>query len=153
MFLCPTKYLVYLCTQIPIHAIMNEKKKGTRQLTKAETLVMNVLWGLPSQQGFIQDIIDQYPEPKPAYTTILTFMKILTDKGFVKPEKIGKANRFTPLVSKDDYTYSYIADVKDIFFEGSFTNLVSFFVQKEHYSEEEMSELKQLMKTIEEKNK
>jgi len=114
---------------------------------------MNVLWGLPSQQGFIQDIIDQYPEPKPAYTTILTFMKILTDKGFVKPEKIGKANRFTPLVSKEDYTYSYIADVKDTFFEGSFTNLVSFFVQKEHYSEEEMSELKQLMKTIEEKNK
>jgi predicted transcriptional regulator len=56
-------------------------------------------------------------------------------------------------VSKDDYTYSYIADVKDTFFEGSFTNLVSFFVQKEHYSEEEMSELKQLMKTIEEKNK
>ena len=132
---------------------MSEKKKETRQLTKAETQVMNVLWGLPEQRGFIQDIIDQYPEPKPAYTTILTFMKILTDKGFVKPEKIGKANRFMPLVSKEDYTYFYITDVKDTFFEGSFANLVSFFVQKEHYSEEEMSELKQLMKTIEEKNK
>ena len=132
---------------------MIEKKKGTRQLTKAETQVMNVLWGLPDQRGFIQDIIDQYPEPKPAYTTILTFMKILTDKGFVKPEKVGKANRFSPLVSKEDYTYSYITDVKNTFFEGSFANLVSFFVQKEHYSEEEMSELKQLMKTIEEKNK
>ena len=129
---------------------MSEKKK---QLTKAETQVMNILWGLPQQQGFIQDIIDRYPDPKPAYTTILTFMKILTDKGFVKPEKIGKANRFTPLVSKEDYTYSYITDVKDTFFGGSFASLVSFFVQKEQYNEEEMQELKQLMKTIEAKSK
>ena len=130
--------------------IMSEKKK---QLTKAETQVMNILWALPEQQGFIQDIIDQYPESKPAYTTILTFMKILTDKGFVKPEKVGKANRFSPLVSKEDYTYSYIADVKDTFFGGSFASLVSFFVQKEQYDEGEMEELKQLMKTIEAKNR
>ena len=80
-------------------------------------------------------------------------MKILTDKEFVKPEKIGKANRFSPLVSKEDYTYSYIADVKDTFFGGSFASLVSFFVQKEQYDEGEMEELKQLMKTIEAKNR
>ena len=114
---------------------------------------MNILWSLPEQKGFIQDIINQYPDPKPAYTTILTFMKILTDKEFVKPEKIGKANRFSPLVSKEDYTYSYIADVKDTFFGGSFASLVSFFVQKEQYDEGEMEELKQLMKTIEAKNR
>ena len=108
-------------------SIMKEKKK---QLTKAETQVMNILWSLPEQQGFIQDIIDRYPEPKPAYTTILTFMKILTDKGFVKPERVGKANRFSPLVSKDDYTYSFISDVKDTFFDGSFTSLVSFFAKR-----------------------
>jgi predicted transcriptional regulator len=128
---------------------MKEKKK---QLTKAETQVMNILWSLPEQKGFIQDIIDRYPDPKPAYTTILTFMKILTDKGFVKPEKVGKANQFTPLVSKDDYTYSFINDVKDTFFGGSFASLVSFFVEKEHYNEGELEELKQLMKNIEEKN-
>ena len=128
---------------------MKEKKK---QLTKAETQVMNILWSLPEQKGFIQDIIDRYPDPKPAYTTILTFMKILTDKGFVKPEKVGKANQFTPLVSKDDYTYSFINDVKDTFFGCSFASLVSFFVEKEHYNEGELEELKQLMKNIEEKN-
>lgn len=128
---------------------MKEKKK---QLTKAETQVMNILWSLSEQKGFIQDIIDRYPDPKPAYTTILTFMKILTDKGFVKPEKVGKANQFTPLVSKDDYTYSFINDVKDTFFGGSFASLVSFFVEKEHYNEGELEELKQLMKNIEEKN-
>ncbi len=128
---------------------MKEKKK---QLTKAETQVMNILWSLPEQKGFILDIIDRYPDPKPAYTTILTFMKILTDKGFVKPEKVGKANQFTPLVSKDDYTYSFINDVKDTFFGGSFASLVSFFVEKEHYNEGELEELKQLMKNIEEKN-
>lgn len=134
---------------------MKETKKGAnqRQLTKAETQVMNILWSLPDQQGFIQDIINQYPEPKPAYTTILTFMKILTDKGFVKPERVGKANRFMPLVSKEDYTYSYITEVKNTFFDGSFANLVSFFVQKEQYDEDELSELKQLMKAIEHKNK
>lgn len=127
---------------------MKEKKK---QLTKAETLVMNILWSLPEQQGFIQDIIDRYPEPKPAYTTILTFMKILTDKGFVKPERVGKANRFSPLVSKDDYTYSFISDVKDTFFDGSFTSLVSFFAKKEQYTDEELAELKELMTKIESK--
>ena len=103
---------------------------------------MNILWSLPDQQGFIQDIIDRYPEPKPAYTTVLTFMKILTDKGFVKPERIGKANRFSPLVSKEDYTY---------FFGGSFTSLVSFFAQKEQYSAEELAELNDLMAKIEAK--
>ena len=127
---------------------MKEKKK---QLTKAETQVMNILWSLPEQQGFIQDIIDRYPEPKPAYTTILTFMKILTDKGFVKPERVGKANRFSPLVSKDDYTYSFISDVKDTFFDGSFTSLVSFFARKEQYTDEELAELKELMTKIESK--
>ena len=127
---------------------MKEKKK---QLTKAETQVMNILWSLPDQQGFIQDIIDRYPEPKPAYTTILTFMKILTDKGFVKPERVGKANRFSPLVSKDDYTYSFISDVKDTFFDGSFTSLVSFFAKKEQYTDEELTELKELMTKIESK--
>ena len=129
-------------------SIMKEKKK---QLTKAETQVMNILWSLPEQQGFIQDIIDRYPEPKPAYTTILTFMKILTDKGFVRPEKVGKANRFSPLVSKDDYTYSFISDVKDTFFGGSFTSLVSFFAKKEQYTDEELAELKELMTKIESK--
>ena len=129
-------------------SIMKEKKK---QLTKAETQVMNILWSLPEQQGFIQDIIDRYPEPKPAYTTILTFMKILTDKGFVKPERVGKANRFSPLVSKDDYTYSFISDVKDTFFGGSFTSLVSFFAKKEQYTDEELAELKELMTKIEAK--
>ena len=124
--------------------MMKEKKKATRQLTKAETQVMNIL-------GFIQDIINQYPDPKPAYTTILTFMKILTDKEFVKPEKIGKANRFSPLVSKEEYTYSYITDVKDTFFGGSFTSLVSFFAQKEYYNEEDLAELKELMEKIEAK--
>ena len=127
---------------------MKEKKK---QLTKAETQVMNILWSLPEQQGFIQDIIDRYPEPKPAYTTILTFMKILTDKGFIKPERVGKANRFSPLVSKDDYTYSFISDVKDTFFDGSFTSLVSFFAKKEQYTDEQLAELKELMTKIESK--
>ena len=127
---------------------MKEKKK---QLTKAETQVMNILWSLPEQQGFIQDIIDRYPKPKPAYTTILTFMKILTDKGFVKPERVGKANRFSPLVSKDDYTYSFISDVKDTFFDGSFTSLVSFFAKKEQYTDEQLAELKELMTKIESK--
>lgn len=112
---------------------------------------MNILWSLPEQQGVIQDIINRYPEPKPAYTTILTFMKILTDKGFVKPERVGKANRFSPLVSKDDYTYSFISDVKDTFFDGSFTSLVSFFAKKEQYTDEELAELKELMTKIESK--
>ncbi len=120
-------------------------KEKQRQLTKAETQVMNIVWDLPDGEGTVQDILDGYPEPRPAYTTVLTFTKILTEKGFLLAKKVGKANRFTPTVSREDYKASVVSDVKDTFFGGSFTSLVSFFAKREQLSAEDIEELRKLI--------
>lgn len=115
--------------------------KEKRQLTKAETQVMNVLWSLPEGQGRSAEIMERMPEPKPALTTLLTFLKILKDKGFIVAEKIGKGQLFKALISREDYTRTYMNEVKQTFFGGSFTSLVSFFAKEEQLSDQEIEEI------------
>ena len=86
---------------------MKEKK----QLTKAETQVMNILWSLPESKGYSSEIMEKFPEPKPALTTLLTFLKILKDKGFVSSEKHGKVQLFSTNISKEEYTRAYMKEV------------------------------------------
>ena len=124
------------------------KKSDT--LTKAEMQVMNALWEMPDG-GCIHDIIAHYPDPKPAYTTVSTFLKILLNKGFVDFRKLsGKTHTYYPLISKDNYTNQVMKDVKESFFGGSGSSLVKFFVEKEKLSD---SEIKELIEIIKENNK
>ena len=110
-------------------------------LTKAEMQVMNALWEMPDG-GCIHDIIANYPDPKPAYTTVSTFLKILLNKGFVEFRKLsGKTHTYYPLISKENYTNQVMKDVKESFFGGSGSSLVKFFVEKEKLSESEIKEL------------
>ena len=122
-----------------------DKKEKKWTLTKSEMQVMQILWRLPEQCGFASDIMQEYDEPRPALTTLLTFLKILGEKGFVGSEKVGRSHRFKALVSRDDYTATYMKDVKDTFFGGSLTSLVSFFAQREPLSDEEREVLIQLI--------
>ena len=126
--------------------------KENRQLTKAETQLMNILWDLPGAQGSSADIMDKYPEPKPALTTLLTFLKILKDKGFVASTKIGRGHIFSALVSKADYTSYYIREVKNTFFGGSFSSLVSFFAKNEQLSQQEIDEIKEIVSQLKTEN-
>ncbi len=110
-------------------------------LTKAEMQVMNALWDLPNG-GCIHEIIALYPEPKPAYTTISTFLKILHSKGFVEYKKLkGKTYTYYPIVSRSEYTSTVMKDVKNSFFGGSVSSMVKFFVEKEEISEKDIKEL------------
>jgi predicted transcriptional regulator len=127
----------------------SRRKKTKGQLTKAETQVMNVLWSLPEGQGRSAEIMERMPEPKPALTTLLTFLKILKDKGFIIAEKVGKGQLFKALVSREDYTRTYMNEVKQTFFGGSFTSLVSFFAKEEKLTDDELSEI---LRIIEKKN-
>jgi predicted transcriptional regulator len=120
--------------------------KRTNQLTKAETVVMNILWSLPESKGFVTDILEAYDEPKPAYTTLSTFLKILTEKGYVSSELVGKKLLFHAAVSKDEYLAAMMKETKDTFFKGSFMSLISFFVKREKISEKEMDELIDIIK-------
>ena len=125
--------------------MMNGKKQS--QLTKAETQVMNALWSLPAEGASSSEIMEQMPEPKPATTTLLTFLKILKEKGFVTTEKMGKALRFTPMMSRDQYTRQYMTEVKNSFFGGSFTSLVSFFAKDEQLTKEDLEELEKIIQS------
>lgn len=110
-------------------------------LTKSEMQVMNILWNL-GRAACVNDILEQYPEPKPAYTTIATFLKILTQKGFVEHKKgAGKLLIYTPLMTKEKYRRQIMAEVKDDFFGNSFKSMFSFFVKEEHLTTEEIEEL------------
>lgn len=123
---------------------MTKKKYDT--LTKAEMQVMTILWDMP-EGGCIHDIIGRYPLPKPAYTTVSTFLKILYNKGFVDFRKLsGKTHTYYPLISKEIYTSQVMKDVKESFFGGSGSMFVKYFVENEHLSEQEIEELLEIIK-------
>lgn len=110
-------------------------------LTKAETQVMNILWDM-QRSACVADVVEQYPEPRPAYTTVATFLKILEQKGFVERRKgQGKVLFYTPLLTRERYCRFALDDVKNTLFGGSATSLVSFFAQSEQLSSDDISEL------------
>jgi len=110
-------------------------------LTKSEMQVMNILWDL-DRGACVNDILAQYPDPKPAYTTIATFLKILTQKGFVEHKKgSDKLLIYSPLITREKYRSQVMEEVKDDFFGNSFKSMFSFFVREEHLTAEEIQEL------------
>mgnify|MGYP002523511819 CR=1 FL=1 len=118
-----------------------------RQLTKAEMEIMNVLWNAKGMTT--HEIIEEYPEPKPAYSTIATFLKILTNKGFIasrKQEGGGKTFVFSPLISREAYTNRVMKEVKSTFFAGSLKSMLSFFAKQEEVSDEDLAEIVEMIK-------
>ncbi|SHJ61029.1 BlaI/MecI/CopY family transcriptional regulator [Aquimarina spongiae] len=99
-----------------------------KQLTKAEEEVMQLLWQL--EEANVATIIEQMPEPKPAYNTISTIVRILENKAFVSHRKKGKGYIYFPLVMKEDYSDQSLKKLMNNYFNGSFRNMVSFFVKK-----------------------
>lgn len=127
---------------------MAKKKDNEKQqaLTKSEMQVMTILWNLDKPSD-VKAVIDQYAEPKPAYTTVSTFLTILQNKRFVDFEKgTGKTHLYYPIISRENYTKQVMRDVKDNFFGGNASSLLSFFVKEEKLSKEE---LEAIMKLIE----
>ena len=99
-----------------------------KQLTKAEEEIMQTLWLL--KKANVKSIIEMLPEPKPAYNTVSTIVRILESKGFVNYEKKGKGHVYFPIVAKESYSNQSINKLVDNYFQGSFKSMVSFFVQK-----------------------
>ncbi len=130
------------------------KRKNCKTLTKSEMEIMNRLWNLESGSGTIRDILSLYPNPQPAYTTIATFLKILTQKKFVRATKrkgSGKTLFFTPTISRDKYRKQAVDEVKNTFFGGSSSDLLSFFVISEELTFNDIDELNGLIYKIEER--
>jgi predicted transcriptional regulator len=111
-----------------------------KELTKAENEIMQILWR--KGQAFVQEIIEEMLDPKPAYNTVSTVIRILTQKGVVGFEAFGRSHRYFPLVKKEVYTKSFMQNVMRNFFSDSPAQLVSFFTRQENLSLKEMEELK-----------
>lgn len=123
------------------------RKKDDHTLTKAEMEIMNILWDEGKAMS-THAIIAKYPEPHPAYSTIATFMKILTTKEFVsfrKGEVGDKTFYFYPLLTRVEYTRRFMKEVKDSFFSGSLKSLISFFAKEEELSEDDLQEILSLI--------
>lgn len=104
---------------------------------------MHILWQL--QKGFVKDIIEHMPEPKPAYNTVSTIVRILENKGFVDHKAYGKTHEYFPLVSKERYTKFYLNNMISGYFNGSFQNLVSFFAKENQLN---TGDIEKLLKEI-----
>ena len=114
-----------------------------KELTKGEEQVMQVIWSIG--QGFANEIMAAFPEPKPAYNTVLTVIKILENKGFVKHETFCRANRYSAAISKEEYSQRYLGSVVERYFNNSYLDLVSAFAKKENFSLEELEALKKVI--------
>ncbi len=114
-----------------------------RELTKAEEQVMQYIWTL--EQGFLKDIIDQFPEPKPAYTTVSTVIRVLVRKGFLGYQTFGKINRYYPLVSKQAYFKNRVKPIISNYLKGSPSNIVSYFSN----ADLSLTELEEIRKLVE----
>lgn len=110
-----------------------------KTLTKAEEEIMQQLWDL--KKATVKEIIAQLPEPKPAYNTVSTIIRILETKNFVYHESAGKGYLYFPTVSKSVYTQNAMNYWVDNYFQGSFKSMVSFFMKKNEVSLQELEEI------------
>ncbi len=118
-----------------------------KQLTKAEEEIMQVLWHL--ENASVKEVIYELPEPKPAYNTVSTIIRILENKGFVDYKKQGKGHIYFPLLKKQEYSNQSINNLVDNYFQGSFKSMVSFFVKKNDVN---LKDMEAILKDINTKN-
>ena len=120
--------------------------KPERNLTRAEEQVMQALW--QCETGFLKDVIEAMPVPKPHSNTVATLLKILMDKGSVLAETIGRNNVYKPVISKETYGKSTMGNLVANYFNGSYTSAVSFLVDQQQIS---VSDLELLLKELKSK--
>lgn len=115
-----------------------------KTLTKAEEQVMQIIWNL--KEGVVKQVVDGFNNPKPAYTTVATVLKVLGNKGFVAHKKIGNTNLFFPAVSKTEYTKFQFSSLLKNYFNGSFPKMATFFAKENNLS---ITELEEMLKITE----
>ncbi|MBP9990818.1 MAG: BlaI/MecI/CopY family transcriptional regulator [Bacteroidales bacterium] len=118
-------------------------KQETDTLTKAEEQVMQAVWQLG--KGFAGEIANTVKEPKPAYRTVLSIVRILEQKGFVGHKDYNGNNQYYPLVSKKDYSGKMLGALVKNYFDTSYASLVSFFINDKNISEEDLAALERII--------
>ncbi|OFY78620.1 MAG: penicillinase repressor [Bacteroidetes bacterium RBG_19FT_COMBO_42_7] len=112
-------------------------------LTTAEEQIMKLLWRL--ERAFIRDLLNEFPDPKPASTTVLTLLKRMIDKGFVSYKLFGNSREYYPLIKKSDYFSDHINGLIKDFFNNSTAQFASFFANETNMNQDELKELRDLV--------
>ncbi|HNW57098.1 MAG TPA: BlaI/MecI/CopY family transcriptional regulator [Bacteroidales bacterium] len=120
------------------------EENSIKELTRAEEQVMQILWKI--KKGFVKEILEKMEEPKPAYTTVSTIVRILQDKGFVSHKEYGRTHQYFPLITKDEYSKAHMGTFIRDYFSNSYQKMMSFFAKEESISLKEMEEIMNLMK-------
>ncbi len=120
-----------------------------KELTRAEEQLMQILWQL--KKGFVKDVIEELPEPKPAYNTVSTIIRILETKGFVDHTAYGKSHEYFPIISKEQYQNFATDKLMSGYFDNSVQHMFSYFVKKEKIDLKEADEIMKLIEKL--KNK
>ena len=115
----------------------------SKRLTKAEEEIMQILWDL--EEAFVNEIIEKFPEPKPAYNTVSTIVRILVKKKFVAHKSFGKSHQYYPLVSKKEYADKYFSNFVQNYFSNSYQSLVSFLTHQEKLDIKDMEAIRAMM--------
>lgn len=120
-----------------------------KELTRAEEQLMQILWQL--EKGFVKDVMEHLPEPKPAYNTVSTIIRILEAKGFVAYNPFGKSHQYYPIISKEQYQNFATDKLMQGYFNNSVQHMFSYFVKKEKIDLKEADEIIKLIEKL--KNK
>ena len=115
-----------------------------RDLTKAEEQVMQILWKV--NESIVRDLVDQFPDPKPAYNTVSTVLRVLEKKEFVNHKAYGTTYLYFPLVSKKEYSKFQFTNLIKNYFNGSFPKMAAFFAQENNLSIQELEEMMDMAK-------
>lgn len=117
-----------------------------KELTKAEERIMQILWGL--EKAFTREILEEFKQDTPSYTTVATVLTVLEQKGFVAHEMMGNSKRYYPLITKSKYSDFAMSNVLSKYFGGSLSQLVSFFTDRKKM---DINELDEIIKILESK--
>ena len=117
-----------------------------RDLTRAEEEIMQVLWKL--EKCFVKDVLEELPEPKPAYNTVSTIIRILEQKGFVWHKAYGKTHEYFPAVSKESYKSFATEKLMESYFENSVEEMFSFFVRSKKIELKEADEILKIIQAM-----
>lgn len=110
-----------------------------KELTKAEEQIMKELWHMG--RGFVKEIVDRLPEPKPAYNTVSTIVRILETKGFVTHESFGKSHQYLPKISKEEYKKGITGKLLTNYFDNSPKSMLSYFLEENRLDVQEIDEI------------
>jgi len=115
-------------------------------LTKAEEKIMKILWGMG--KGFIKDIIEHYPDPKPPYNSVSTIVRVLVQKEIVGFKAYGNTYEYRPMITKEEYSKGQLSRLVKDYYNNSLTEVVSFFSESKKLDEKELDEVMKMLEEL-----